>query len=108
MVNVPVRCNSAWAFNPLTTACFLEHKQQNNHKLNFRCMTQKTLNQKLMLKKTASLMMLLVLMSTTLVAQNRLSEKLPVDPNVKMGKLANGLTYYIRKNVKPEKKVELR
>ena len=43
-------------------------------------------------------MMLLVLISTTLVAQNRLSEKLPVDPNVKIGNLANGLTYYIRKN----------
>ena len=41
-------------------------------------------------------------------AQNNLSDKLPVDPNVKIGKLSNGLTYYIRKNVKPEKKVELR
>jgi zinc protease len=41
-------------------------------------------------------------------AQNRLTEKLPTDPNVKIGKLANGLTYYIRKNIKPEKKVELR
>jgi zinc protease len=37
-----------------------------------------------------------------------LTEKLPTDPHVKVGKLANGLTYYIRKNVKPEKKVELR
>lgn len=37
-----------------------------------------------------------------------LTEKLPVDPQVKVGKLANGLTYYIRKNLKPEKKVELR
>jgi zinc protease len=41
-------------------------------------------------------------------SQVRLEEKLPVDPNVKVGKLANGLTYYIRKNTKPEKKVELR
>ena len=41
-------------------------------------------------------------------AQNRLTEKLPLDPNVKTGKLSNGLTYYIRKNVKPEKKIELR
>ncbi len=32
----------------------------------------------------------------------------PVDPNVKVGKLENGLIYYIRKNAKPEKRVELR
>jgi zinc protease len=40
--------------------------------------------------------------------QYKLTDPIPVDPNVKIGKLANGLTYYIRKNVKPEKKVELR
>jgi len=33
---------------------------------------------------------------------------IPVDPNVKIGKLANGLSYYIRNNGKPEDKVELR
>jgi len=54
------------------------------------------------------MLMLLMLFGTTLLAQTRLSEKLPIDPNVKVGKLANGLTYYIRKNVKPEKKIELR
>ena len=41
-------------------------------------------------------------------AQFNLSQPLPLDPNVKVGKLSNGLTYYIRKNAKPEKKVELR
>ena len=41
-------------------------------------------------------------------SQYKLTDPLPVDPNVKIGKLANGLTYYIRKNVKPEKKLELR
>jgi zinc protease len=41
-------------------------------------------------------------------AQTNLTDKLPVDPNVKTGKFANGLSYYIRKNVKPEKKAELR
>jgi zinc protease len=41
-------------------------------------------------------------------AQTRLEYKLPIDPNVKVGRLANGLTYYIRKNSKPENKVELR
>jgi zinc protease len=33
---------------------------------------------------------------------------IPIDKNVKIGKLSNGLTYYIRSNKKPEKKVELR
>jgi zinc protease len=40
--------------------------------------------------------------------QYKLTDPIPLDPNVKIGKLPNGLTYYIRKNVKPEKKVELR
>jgi zinc protease len=37
-----------------------------------------------------------------------LKANLPSDPNVVTGKLDNGLTYYIRKNQKPENKVELR
>ncbi len=37
-----------------------------------------------------------------------LSTKLPVNPDVKIGILNNGLKYYIRYNHKPEKKVELR
>ena len=41
-------------------------------------------------------------------AQTNLADKLPISPEVKVGKLANGLTYYIQKNSKPEKKVELR
>ena len=40
--------------------------------------------------------------------QYKLTDPLPVDPDVKVGKLSNGLTYYIRRNIKPEKKVELR
>jgi zinc protease len=40
--------------------------------------------------------------------QYKLTDPLPTDPDVKIGKLSNGLIYYIRKNVKPEKKVELR
>src|SRR6476661_5075634 len=42
------------------------------------------------------------------IAQINLAQPLPVDPNVKIGKLPNGLTYYIRRNLQPEKKVELR
>ena len=41
-------------------------------------------------------------------AQLNPADKLPLDPKVKIGKLENGLTYYIRQNKKPEKKVELR
>ncbi|MEO6220392.1 MAG: pitrilysin family protein, partial [Ginsengibacter sp.] len=41
-------------------------------------------------------------------AQTNLNDTLPLDPRVKIGKLPNGLTYYIRQNKKPEQKVELR
>lgn len=51
---------------------------------------------------------LLLISGARLSAQVNLSQKLPVDPSVRIGKLSNGLTYYIRKNVKPENKVELR
>ena len=37
-----------------------------------------------------------------------LNQTIPNDPDVRIGKLENGLTYYIRKNAKPEKKVDLR
>jgi zinc protease len=37
-----------------------------------------------------------------------LSTLLPVDPQVKIGTLSNGLRYYIRQNPKPEKRAELR
>ncbi|HYH55916.1 MAG TPA: pitrilysin family protein, partial [Anseongella sp.] len=35
-------------------------------------------------------------------------KKLPLNPEVKTGKLANGLTYYIQQNEKPENRAELR
>jgi zinc protease len=38
----------------------------------------------------------------------KLTDPLPTDPHLKVGKLANGLTYYLRQNKKPENKVELR
>jgi zinc protease len=38
----------------------------------------------------------------------RLSDPIPIGPQVKVGKLANGLTYYIQGNTRPEKKLELR
>lgn len=62
---------------------------------------------------TRSLRMLLCLIVSGLFylsasGQYKLTDPIPADPDVKIGKLSNGLTYYIRKNVKPEKKVELR
>src|SRR5665213_316560 len=45
---------------------------------------------------------------SSVYAQENLNDSLPVDPNVTIGKLSNGLTYYIRQNKKPEQKVELR
>jgi zinc protease len=52
--------------------------------------------------------LLLFLSSNIALAQTSLNQSIPVDPKVKIGKLENGLTYYIRQNSLPEKKVELR
>jgi zinc protease len=41
-------------------------------------------------------------------AQDRLEQPIPVDNTIRIGKLDNGFTYYIRQNGKPEKRVELR
>jgi zinc protease len=41
-------------------------------------------------------------------AQDLSVKKIPLDPNVKTGKLKNGLTYYIRKNAEPKNRAELR
>lgn len=43
-----------------------------------------------------------------LFSQNTHSQQLPFDSKVIKGKLDNGLTYFVRENKKPEKKVELR
>jgi zinc protease len=50
----------------------------------------------------------LMLMSTVaVVAQNAMQlPSIPVDPDVRMGKLDNGLTYYIRHNAWPEHRAE--
>lgn len=39
---------------------------------------------------------------------NNLDAPVPIDKTIRKGTLANGLTYYIRKNAKPEKRMELR
>lgn len=55
----------------------------------------------------------LMMMMTLLIivrAQNAadLNATIPMDPNVRTGKLPSNMTYYIMKNKKPEKRVELR
>ncbi len=60
------------------------------------------------MKTVRLLFLFLCAFSSSTFAQQNLNEKLPIDPNVKIGKLANGLTYYIRQNKKPQQKVELR
>ena len=65
------------------------------------------------MRSTLSLRLLMLQIVILLIVQSsfsqfNLTDKLPVDQNIKIGKLPNGLTYYIRKNLKPEKKVQLR
>jgi zinc protease len=51
----------------------------------------------------------LFLFPAAMVAQDlKETNLIPFDPNVKKGTLKNGITYYIRKNAKPENKVDLR
>ncbi|MEJ0029440.1 MAG: pitrilysin family protein [Bacteroidota bacterium] len=54
------------------------------------------------------LLSILVFEIVSSFGQTNLTDLIPVNPDIRKGKLANGLTYYILKNSKPEKKVELR
>src|SRR4030095_12037011 len=63
---------------------------------------------KIFMKTLSSLISLVSFFSGDLFSQVDLNHLIPVDPNVKIGKLPNGLTYYIQKTLKPEKKMELR
>ena len=57
-----------------------------------------------MAKKLLIVCALLALISTNLFAQYDMKAPLPMDPNVRIGKLANGLTYYIRHNAEPKER----
>ncbi len=57
------------------------------------------------MKKQLLTGLLMIINWLTLSAQSTI---IPIDNNLKIGKLENGLTYYIKKNAKPEAKVELR
>ena len=52
--------------------------------------------------------MAILLLPLSASTQINPDQVMPVDPKVKVGRLSNGLTYYIRHNAKPEKRVELR
>ncbi len=63
---------------------------------------------KIIVKAMLGCMLTAGLIYTTTASAQNLSQQLPIDNNVTVGKLDNGLTYYIRPNAKPENKVELR
>ena len=46
--------------------------------------------------------------TSPLSAQDLSKQIVPLDPSVKMGKLKNGITYYIKKNSEPKNRAELR
>ncbi|MBV7534928.1 insulinase family protein [Duganella sp. sic0402] len=49
-----------------------------------------------------------LLLAASVAAAPALSDKVPANPNLKTGKLDNGLSYYIERNAKPAQRVELR
>ncbi|MBC8006401.1 MAG: insulinase family protein, partial [Verrucomicrobia bacterium] len=56
----------------------------------------------------ALLLLVVVRTGSAQTTQVNTADKMPLDSKVTVGKLENGLTYYIRPNARPEKKVELR
>ncbi len=52
------------------------------------------------------LLNLLLLSAAIMVSAQETPEKLPMDPDVRYGKLDNGLTYYIRHNEQPKQRAE--
>lgn len=61
------------------------------------------------MKKINNLVFGIMLFPLAVFAQQMdYSKAIPFDSSVKTGTLENGLTYYIKKNAKPEKKVDLR
>ncbi len=60
------------------------------------------------MKKITSLIAIFVLAISMSWAQSPADIKVPFDEQTRVGKLENGLTYYIRHNEKPENRVEMR
>ncbi|MDZ4793609.1 MAG: insulinase family protein [Bacteroidota bacterium] len=61
-----------------------------------------------MVKKFGLLLLATAIFIPAAKAQIDVTQVMPVDARVKIGRLSNGLTYYIRQNKLPEKRVELR
>lgn len=53
-----------------------------------------------------STFVILALLSSTMIVRAQQMPPIPVDPNVRIGKLENGMTYYIRHNALPEKRAD--
>jgi zinc protease len=54
--------------------------------------------------KSLSVLVAVFFISVNIFAQTDLSKSAPMDPGIRMGKLSNGLTYFIRNNKEPEKR----
>lgn len=61
-----------------------------------------------MLQRTLLALVIFLLTGTEAISQINTEQVMPVDPKVRIGRLPNGLTYYIRHNARPEKRVEMR
>jgi len=61
-----------------------------------------------MMVRKYGLVLAACLLAVTGIAQININQVMPVDPKVRIGRLPNGLTYYIRHNARPEKRVEMR
>jgi len=59
---------------------------------------------------SCSVLLFIIAFPLGLMAQAplKMTDQLPIDPNVLIGQLDNGIKYFIRQNPKPEKRVELR
>jgi zinc protease len=69
------------------------------------CAKKIKLTIKKFMKKNILLFFVVIFTLSNLSGQ-KLTDKINNDPNVKVGQLANGLTYYIRENNKPENRAE--
>ena len=54
--------------------------------------------------KSLSILLAALFISVNILAQPDLTKSAPVDPGMRIGKLSNGLTYFIRNNKEPEKR----
>lgn len=57
--------------------------------------------------KKIQLFLMMLIGSVAFAQPDELKKPIPFDPNVRTGKLPNGMTYYIRKNAEPKNRAEL-